>query len=122
MLGAFVNAFRTPDLRKKLRFVIMIVAIFRFGSQLPSPGVDVGNVRDCVQQVSNSGVFSGQPRVEIGQRPEEYQVSRTSGSCSTLPEPQCWHFVGSGSAWERGTVTSWQSAQCQAGIWWPHHN
>ena len=35
----------------------MIVAIFRFGSQLPSPGVDVGNVRECVHQVSNSGVY-----------------------------------------------------------------
>ena len=57
MLGAFVNAFRTPDLRKKLLFVLLIVAIFRFGSQLPSPGVDVGNVRECVNQVSNSGVY-----------------------------------------------------------------
>ena len=57
MLGAFVNAFRTPDLRRKMLFVLMIVAIFRFGSQLPSPGVDVGNVRQCVDQVSNSGIY-----------------------------------------------------------------
>ena len=39
MLGAFANAFRTPDLRKKLLFVLLIVAVFRLGSQIPTPGV-----------------------------------------------------------------------------------
>ena len=28
MLGAFANAFRTPDLRKKMLFVLFIVAIW----------------------------------------------------------------------------------------------
>ena len=41
MLGAYVNAFRTPDLRRKLLFVLMIIAIFRLGSQIPAPGVNV---------------------------------------------------------------------------------
>jgi preprotein translocase subunit SecY len=57
LLGAFVNAFRTPDLRRKLLFVAMIIVIFRLGSQLPTPGVNVGNVRECVSQVQNSGVY-----------------------------------------------------------------
>ena len=43
MLGAFVNAFRTPDLRRKLLFVLGVIVIFRFGSQLPAPGVNVAN-------------------------------------------------------------------------------
>ena len=38
MLGAFANAFRTPDLRRKLLFVLLIVMIFRLGSQVPTPG------------------------------------------------------------------------------------
>ena len=42
MLGAFANAFRTPDLRKKLLFVLLIIVIFRLGSQIPTPGVNVG--------------------------------------------------------------------------------
>ena len=46
MLGAYVNAFRTPDLRKKLLFVLMIIVIFRVGSQIPAPGVNVANVHD----------------------------------------------------------------------------
>jgi preprotein translocase subunit SecY len=57
VLGAFVNAFRTPDLRRKLLFVIGIVVIFRIGSQLPSPGVNVANVRQCVAQVENDGIY-----------------------------------------------------------------
>jgi preprotein translocase subunit SecY len=57
VLGAFVNAFRTPDLRRKLLFVIGIIVIFRIGSQLPSPGVNVANVRACVAQVENDGIY-----------------------------------------------------------------
>ena len=39
MLTAFMRAFRTPDLRKKLLFTIFIIAVFRLGQQLPTPGV-----------------------------------------------------------------------------------
>ncbi|WP_110240756.1 preprotein translocase subunit SecY [Nocardioides gilvus] len=58
MLGAFANAFRTPDLRRKLLFVLMIIAIFRFGSQLPAPGVDVANVQSCLDSQSDDGVYA----------------------------------------------------------------
>ncbi len=58
MLSAFANAFRTPDLRRKLLFVLMIVAIFRLGSQVPAPGVNVANVQTCLSQVENDGLFS----------------------------------------------------------------
>ncbi len=57
MLGAFVNAFRTPDLRRKLLFVLGIIVVFRLGSQVPAPGVDVANVQQCFAQVENSGLY-----------------------------------------------------------------
>ena len=57
MLGAFANAFRTPDLRKKLLFVLLIVAIFRLGSQVPTPGVHVANVQACFNATKDSGVY-----------------------------------------------------------------
>ncbi|MDX6301056.1 MAG: preprotein translocase subunit SecY [Nocardioidaceae bacterium] len=57
MLGAFANAFRTPDLRKKLLFVLLIVVMFRLGSQIPTPGVNVANVQECFNQTKNSGVY-----------------------------------------------------------------
>ena len=58
MLGAFANAFRTPDLRRKLLFVLMIITIFRLGCQIPTPGVDVSNVQTCLNNVGNSGIYS----------------------------------------------------------------
>ncbi|MDX6326581.1 MAG: preprotein translocase subunit SecY [Nocardioidaceae bacterium] len=57
MLGAFVNSFRTPDLRRKLLFVLGMVVIFRAGSQLPAPGVNVANVKTCVSQVHNDSLY-----------------------------------------------------------------
>ncbi|GAB3989171.1 preprotein translocase subunit SecY [Nocardioides marmoraquaticus] len=57
MLGAFVNAFRTPDLRKKLLFVLFVVAVFRLGSQVPAPGVDVGNVQACFNSIQDGSVY-----------------------------------------------------------------
>ncbi|SFC87524.1 protein translocase subunit secY/sec61 alpha [Nocardioides terrae] len=58
MLGAFANAFRTPDLRRKLLFVLLIIVIFRAGSQIPAPGVNVANVQDCIN-ITKSGSGAG---------------------------------------------------------------
>ncbi len=61
MLSAFVNAFRTPDLRRKLLFVLMIIVIFRAGSQIPAPGVHVSNVEKCIdiaKDGENAGLYS----------------------------------------------------------------
>jgi preprotein translocase subunit SecY len=61
LLSAFLSAFKTPDLRKKILFTLGIIAVYRFGATLPSPGVSMGNVQKCIDvlQGSNaSGVFS----------------------------------------------------------------
>jgi len=52
VLTAFTRAFRTPDLRKKLVFTLFVIAAFRLGAQLPTPGVDVENVRTCINAAS----------------------------------------------------------------------
>jgi preprotein translocase subunit SecY len=57
LLGAFASAFRTPDLRKKILFVALIIAVFRLGSQIPTPGVNVANVQECFNQTKDSGVY-----------------------------------------------------------------
>lgn len=57
MLSAFANAFRTPDLRRKLLFVLLIVMIFRLGSQVPTPGVHVANVQACLNDVESQGLY-----------------------------------------------------------------
>jgi preprotein translocase subunit SecY len=48
MLTAFIRAFRTPDLRKKLLFTLFIIAVFRLGSSLPTPGVSERAVQACL--------------------------------------------------------------------------
>ena len=54
MLSAFVNAFRTPDLRRKLLFTIGIIAIYRLGANIPSPGVSYDRVQRCIGVATES--------------------------------------------------------------------
>ncbi|MEE2036058.1 preprotein translocase subunit SecY [Nocardiopsis sp. CT-R113] len=61
MLGAFVRAFRTPDLRNKLLFTLFILTIFRLGSVIPAPGIDSAAIRDQMEAVTaadQSGVYA----------------------------------------------------------------
>jgi preprotein translocase subunit SecY len=55
MLRAFLRAFRTPDLRKKLLFTLFIIAVFRVGETLPTPGISVKAVNTCVNAATTSG-------------------------------------------------------------------
>ena len=48
MLAAFVSALRTPDLRKKILFTLAMVAIYRLGATLPSPGVNYKAINACL--------------------------------------------------------------------------
>ena len=57
MLNAFGMAFKTPELRKKIFFTLSIMALFRFGSVVPTPGVSYANVKSCLDNASNSGLF-----------------------------------------------------------------
>jgi preprotein translocase subunit SecY len=60
MLTAFLRAFRTPDLRKKLLFTLAILALFRFGAAIPVPGVSEKAVTFCTgleKSSSAAGVY-----------------------------------------------------------------
>ena len=58
MLTAFVRAFRTPDLRKKILFTLAIMALFRLGSVIPTPGVSYEAVRACTEGVSGNSLYA----------------------------------------------------------------
>jgi preprotein translocase subunit SecY len=61
VLGAFANAFKTPDLRRKILFVLFIVVIFRIGSVVPAPGVNVKSLNTCLNQAtsgSNANLYN----------------------------------------------------------------
>jgi len=55
VLSAFMQAFKTPDLRAKLLFTLGIMALFRLGSVLPTPGVDLANVKQCIGESQQQG-------------------------------------------------------------------
>ena len=57
MLSAYAAAFRTPDLRKKLLFTLAIIAIYRFGSVLPTPGVDYTAIQRCITVTQDNSLY-----------------------------------------------------------------
>ncbi|WP_104179301.1 preprotein translocase subunit SecY [Arthrobacter sp. B0490] len=72
MLSAIGRAFRTPDLRRKLLFTLGIITIFRLGAFIPAPGVDYGNVQQCLALGNTDGglyqfvnLFSGGALLQV---------------------------------------------------------
>jgi preprotein translocase subunit SecY len=54
MLEAIKNAFRLPDLKRRILFTLFIVFVYRIGSHIPTPGIPIGAVKQLFQQ---GGVF-----------------------------------------------------------------
>src|ERR1051325_5281867 len=56
---AFANMFRVPDLRKRLMFTLGLLAVYRLGSQVPTPGIDINRWAQffSTQQGSIFGFF-----------------------------------------------------------------
>ena len=44
MLEKFANIFRIPDLRKRIGFTLGILAIYRLGAHIPTPGIDAAKL------------------------------------------------------------------------------
>jgi preprotein translocase subunit SecY len=56
VLKAFVNSFKIPDLRKKILFTIGIIAVFRLGSHVPVPNVDLSKLQDLQNATTGQGL------------------------------------------------------------------
>ncbi|MEA2024922.1 MAG: preprotein translocase subunit SecY [Actinomycetota bacterium] len=65
MLTAFRNAFRIQDLRNKILFTLFIFVLYRFGTTVPVPGVDLQAIKEFTDSATTSGfvgllnLFSG---------------------------------------------------------------
>src|SRR4249919_2006636 len=46
MFSWLANAWRVPELRKRVLFTFMILAFYRLGSWIPAPGVDSQTIKD----------------------------------------------------------------------------
>src|SRR5213082_3072652 len=57
MLEKFANIFRVPDLRKRVLFTLAMLAVYRLGSHIPTPGINADALSQLFDQ--NSGGFLG---------------------------------------------------------------
>src|SRR5712675_1417903 len=56
-LEAVTNVFRVPDLRKRLLFALALLAVYRLGGHIPTPGIDTNKLEDFFRQ--NQGTLFG---------------------------------------------------------------
>ena len=57
MFNTIKNAWKIPDLRKKILFTLLIIIVFRFGSVIPVPFLDAEALRSLMQTVEEQGTF-----------------------------------------------------------------
>lgn len=58
MLAAIANAFRVPELRRKILFTLAIIGLYRVGSFIPVPGVNTAVIQAQVQDTSALNLLS----------------------------------------------------------------
>jgi preprotein translocase subunit SecY len=56
-LEAFTNVFRIPDLRKRVGFTLAMLAVYRLGGHIPTPGIDANKLSDFFAR--NQGTLFG---------------------------------------------------------------
>ncbi len=57
MIRAFAQAFRTPDLRKKILISLLMMTLYRLGTFIPAPGVSSQNINSCLVQTRETGML-----------------------------------------------------------------
>src|ERR1700694_1067069 len=58
MLSSLKNMFKVPDLRNKIGFTVLIIALYRLGSHVPVPGIDFSAVRSLQSAAARGGVLA----------------------------------------------------------------
>jgi preprotein translocase subunit SecY len=62
VITAIANAFRVPELRRRIIFTLSIIAVYRIGAHIPVPGVDLDRVQEIIEGQAALGLlnlFSG---------------------------------------------------------------
>ncbi|MBI4436992.1 MAG: preprotein translocase subunit SecY [Candidatus Omnitrophica bacterium] len=54
MLQAFVNSFKIPDLRRKILLTLGLVAIYRLGAYIPTPGIDGNKLAQFFEELAKT--------------------------------------------------------------------
>jgi len=51
MFEKLANIFRVPDLRKRVLFTLALLAVYRLGSHIPTPGIDAAALSRIFEQL-----------------------------------------------------------------------
>ena len=57
MFNTIRNAWRIPDLRKKLLYTLLIIVVFRFGSVIPAPFLNVSTLSDLMASAGENSAL-----------------------------------------------------------------
>ncbi|MCK4534355.1 MAG: preprotein translocase subunit SecY, partial [Syntrophobacterales bacterium] len=59
MIGGFKNITKIPELQKKILFTFLLLAVYRIGAHVPTPGIDTQALAAFFAQAQNSllGLF-----------------------------------------------------------------
>lgn len=66
MMSSIQNIFRVPDLKKKLGFTLLAIAMYRLGGHLPLPGVDAHALGLLMGQLKAQGSIFGIYDIFVG--------------------------------------------------------
>ena len=57
MFSTFINAFKIKDLRKKILYTLLLIVVYRLGSAIPIPGVNLVGWQEATKQMSAMSDF-----------------------------------------------------------------
>ena len=52
------NVFKIPELRNKVLFTLLMIALYRLGAHIPVPGIDLGTLKELEDKAGSSGVLN----------------------------------------------------------------
>jgi preprotein translocase subunit SecY len=68
LLSSVQNVFRIPDLRGKILFTLLMIALYRVGAFIPAPGIDLDAVEELKRQAETGGGVVGFLQLFSGRR------------------------------------------------------
>src|SRR3954451_17493943 len=57
MLQTIANSFSIPDIRRKIAFTAAMLALYRLGTYIPAPGIDIDAVKDAQSNFQGNNVL-----------------------------------------------------------------
>jgi preprotein translocase subunit SecY len=57
VFASLLNMFKVGDLRNKILFTLMCLALYRLGSYIPAPGIDVNQLANFKEEANRGGVL-----------------------------------------------------------------